>query len=58
MITFVKTDMNLEEAIVAYFRALHWQSSEGTGEKNDGGARHCNHFVAISLDGHFTIHYM
>jgi hypothetical protein len=48
--------MTLEEAIVAYFRALHWQSPEWN-KKNDGGARHCKHFVAIILDGKFPIEY-
>ena len=51
----VKTEMIWEEAIVAYFRALHWKSPEGTEKKNDGGAHHCNHFVAIILDGNFPI---
>jgi hypothetical protein len=56
MITFVKTDMIWEEAIGAYFRALHWQSSERT-RRNDRGAQNCNQFVAIILEGHFPIDY-
>jgi hypothetical protein len=53
-INFVKTEMIWEKLIMAYFRALHWHSSEGT-DKNAGGARHCNHFVAVILDGNFPI---
>jgi hypothetical protein len=49
MITFVKTEMIWKERVMAYFRALHWQSPEGT-EKND-----YIHFVAVILDGHFPI---
>jgi hypothetical protein len=42
------------EAIVAYFRALHWQSPEGIEQKNYGGARYCNHFMAVIFDGNFS----
>ena len=45
-VTLIKTDFQIEYAYQDYFksdRLLHWQSTKGTKEKNEGGKSIINH---------------